>query len=212
MPAIHQVETKLRRSIKVRTQTEKYTPSMLGPKYSYAATRLEIQWLINPDAHMFLQEEFYQAETDVVESVMTQISLKSCLRAWRDKAYTAFQYKMKQLHFRKTSKPKYWRELTHTQRQKLLESHMFIKEKRDEAIKGRDVAGGNKQNEYIFKDDVISPTVATKTVLLSCIIDEDEDRDVAVINTPNTFIQTRVEDEKDMAFINIRGVLVNILV
>ena len=32
-----------------------------------------------------------------------------------------------------------------------------------------------------------------------------------VIDIPNSFIQTRVEDEKDMAIIKIRGVLVDIL-
>ena len=43
-------------------------------------------------------------------------------------------------------------------------------------------------------------------------IDAEEDRDVAVIDIPNAFIQIQVEDEKYMAFINIRGVLVDILV
>jgi hypothetical protein len=33
-----------------------------------------------------------------------------------------------------------------------------------------------------------------------------------VVNITNTFVQTRVENEKDMDFINIRGVLVDILV
>jgi hypothetical protein len=36
--------------------------------------------------------------------------------------------------------------------------------------------------------------------------------DVAVIDIPNAFIQTQVEDEGDMAIIKIRGVLVDILV
>ena len=98
------------------------------------------------------------------------------------------------------------------QRQTVLESHMFIKEKRDGEIEGRAVAGGNKQRDYISKEDASSPTVATEAVLLSCIIDAEEERDVAVIDIPNAFIQTRVEDEKDMAFINICGVLVDILV
>jgi hypothetical protein len=40
-------------------------------------------------------------------------------------------------------------------------------------------------------------------MLLSCIIDSKEERDVAVINIPNAFIQTWVEDEKDMAIIKI---------
>jgi hypothetical protein len=40
-------------------------------------------------------------------------------------------------------------------------------------------------------------------VLLTCIVDAKEERDVAVIDIPNAFIQTEVEDEKDMAFIKI---------
>ena len=54
---------------------------------------------------MFVQDEFYQAEPDVVASVMKQLSLKSGLRAWVDKAYTAVQSEMKQLHSRNTFKP-----------------------------------------------------------------------------------------------------------
>jgi hypothetical protein len=49
-------------------------------------------------------------------------------------------------------------------------------------------------------------------MLLSCIIDAEEGRDVAVTDVPNAFIQTRVEDEKDMAFIKIRGIRVDMLV
>jgi len=74
------------------------------------------------------------------------------------------------------------------------------------------VAGGNKQRDYISKEDASSPTVATESVLLSCINEAEEGRDVTVIDIPNTFVQTRVKDEKDMMFIKIRGVLVDILV
>jgi hypothetical protein len=49
-------------------------------------------------------------------------------------------------------------------------------------------------------------------VLVSCITDAEEERDVAVVDIPNAFVQTRVENEKDMAFIKIRGILVDILV
>jgi hypothetical protein len=74
------------------------------------------------------------------------------------------------------------------------------------------VAGGNKQRGYISKEDSSSPTVATESVLLTCIIDAEEGRDVAVIDIPNACVQMNVEDEKDTAFIKIRGVLVDILV
>ncbi len=89
---------------------------------------------------------------------------------------------------------------------------MFLKEKRDGKTKARTVAGGNKQRGYTQKEDASSPTVATESVLLTCVIDAEEGRDVVAIDIPNAFVQTRVEDEKDMAFIKIRGVLVDILV
>jgi hypothetical protein len=119
---------------------------------------------------------------------------------------------MKQLHMRDTFKPKHWRELSHTLRQTVLESHIFLKEKRDGRTKARSVAGGNKQRGCIRKEDASSPTVAAESVLLTCITDAEEGRDVTVIDIPNAFMQTRVEDEKDMAFIKIRRVLVGMLV
>jgi hypothetical protein len=66
----------------------------------------------------------------------------------------------------------------------------FLKEKQDGSLKGRTVAGGNKQRDYISKEDASLPTVATEAMLLSCIIDAEEERDVTVIDVPNTFIQT----------------------
>jgi hypothetical protein len=89
---------------------------------------------------------------------------------------------------------------------------MFLKQKCDGKIKGGTVAGGNKQLDYISKEDASSPTVSMEAVLLSCIIDAEEWRDVTVVDIPNAFVQTHVENEKDMAFINIRGVLVDVLV
>jgi hypothetical protein len=52
------------------------------------------------------------------------------------------------------------------------------------------VAGGNKQQDYTSKEDASSPTVATESVLLACIIDAEEERDVAVVDIPNAFVQT----------------------
>jgi hypothetical protein len=150
--------------------------------------------VLYPDAHMFEQDNFYQAEPNVVEAIMTQLSLKAGLKEWGKRGFIAAHYKMKQLYLRKIFKPKHWRELSKSQRQTMLESHMFLKLKRDGKIKGRTVAGGNKQRDYISKEDASSPTVATKSVLLSCIIDAEEHMDVAVVAIPNAFVQTRVEN------------------
>jgi hypothetical protein len=182
-----------------------------GTKYSYAVTQLESLGMLHPDAYMFIQDDFYQSDPDVIAMVMTQLSLKAGLKAWGHKAHDAARNEMKQLHMRDTFKPMHWRELSHTQCHMVLESHMFLKEKRDGKTKGRTVADGNKHRGYISKEDASSPTVATESVLLTCIIDAEEGRDDAVI-IPNAFVQTRVKDKKDMAFIKIRGVLVDILV
>jgi hypothetical protein len=138
-----------------------YTPSLSGSKYSYAVTQIENQGVLNPDSHMFVQEAFYQAEPDVVAAIMTQLSLKAGLKEWGEEAFTDAQSEMRQLHFRNTFNPKHWRELSQVQRQTVLESHMFLKQKRDGKIKGRTVVGGNKQRDYISKEDASSPTVAT---------------------------------------------------
>jgi hypothetical protein len=66
---------------------------------------------------------------------------------------------MKQLHLRKTFKPKHWRELSKAQRQTMLESHMFLKLKQDGKIKGRTVNGEKKQGDYISMEDDRSPTL-----------------------------------------------------
>jgi hypothetical protein len=52
--------TELRRSTRFRSQMNQgYTPSLSGSKYSYAVTQLESQVVLNPDSHMFVQEDFY---------------------------------------------------------------------------------------------------------------------------------------------------------
>ncbi len=48
--------------------------------------------------------------------------------------------------------------------------------------------------------------------MLTCVINANKNRDVAIVDIPNAFIQTVVEDEKDRALIQIRGPLVDILV
>jgi hypothetical protein len=40
------------------------------------------------------------------------------------------------------------------------------------------------------------PTIITEAVMLLCIIDAKEERDVTIINIPNAFIQTWVEDKR----------------
>jgi hypothetical protein len=119
----------LRRSMRVKIQPKLYETTMTGSKYSYAVMQLETHRVLHPDSHMFIQEDFYQSDPDVVAHIMTLLSLKSGLKQWGDKAYAGVTSEMKQLHFCNTFKPKHWSELLKTQCQMVLESHMFLKEK-----------------------------------------------------------------------------------
>ena len=54
------------------------------------------------------------------------------------------------------------KELDYTQRKSLLESHIYLKQKRDGKIKGWKVSGGNKNRDCVSKEDSRSPTAETE--------------------------------------------------
>jgi hypothetical protein len=54
--------------------------------------------------------------------------------------------------------------------------------------------------------------VSLEAVLLTCVVDANKNRDVAIVDIPNAFVQTIVEYQKNKALICIRGPLVDILV
>jgi hypothetical protein len=161
--------------------------------------------ILHPDEHL------ERMDPDVVACIMTQLSLKKGLATWGPPAKKAMNGEMKQLHLRDSFEPVHHRDLTKEEKTQILESHMFLKEKRDGEIKGRQVAGGNKQRDFISKEESSSPTVANESVILTSIVDAEERRDTAVIDIPNAFIQTRVEKKEDQTIMRITGELVDSL-
>ena len=73
-------------------------------------------------------------------------------------------------------------------------------------------AGGNKQRGNIDKEDALLPTAALESVLLTSTKDAAEERDVAVIDITNAFIQTRIKDNKDKVVLRLRGKLADLLI
>jgi hypothetical protein len=121
---------------------------------------------------------------------------------------------MRQLHDRECFKPVMKESLSPTERKRALESLIFLTEKRDGTIKSQHCANGSTQREYMSREDVSSPTMSTKAVLLTAMIKAKEGRDVATCDIPNAFIQTTVEEmDKDgnRTIMKICGVLVDIL-
>ena len=175
------------------------------------ATQRAEQGILHPDLHMSFLQHMCDEAPDVVAAILTQLSMKAGLKEWGKDAKKAVFDEMRQLHVRKTFVPKHWHQLSKEQRACVLEAHLFLKQISDGTIKGRAVAGGNKQQDYISKEDASSPTVATESVLLTAVIAAKNHRDVAVVDIPNTFIQTRVEHEADKVIIRVHGYLVDVL-
>ena len=82
-------------------------------------------------------------------------------------------------------------------KKKVLESIMLLKEKKDRTIKGQNTADGRNQQNCINKNETASPAVKLESVFITGVIKAKEGCDVATINAPNAFPQTRVEDEGD---------------
>jgi hypothetical protein len=181
---------------------------MIGQKYAFTAMALVTTQL----GQSFLSDDSYQHDAGVAYAFMQQLSLKSALKQWGTNAEDAGVKEVSQLHWRDTFVPRRYSDLTDEQKEKVLESHMFVVKKRDGKTKARMVAGGNTQWDYLTKEDSSFPTVSTEAVLLTSIIDAHEGRDVAVIDIPNAFIQTRVDNPKDRVIIRMRGVVVDWLV
>ena len=93
------------------------------------------------------------------------------------------------------------------------ESFLFLKEKRDGTLKSRTVLGGDKQWDYISKDEASLPTAYTEAVIITAIVNAKEKRDVATINIPNAFCQTVITnpDAKHRIIVRLRGPLVEML-
>ena len=72
---------------------------------------------------------------------------------------------------------------------------MFLKEKRDGNVKGRGCANGHKQQLLVQKEQTSSPTVYNQALMLSCMFDAKEKRDVGTAEVPGAFLQTKSEEE-----------------
>jgi hypothetical protein len=195
----------LRRSERDRSKPKRLVP-VFGRK-TYESTAAVTTHLVHPDDH--LDPDYVL----VAHCIMVQCSLKTGMKHFKERGEKAVSKELAQLHFRDTFEPINPKDLNEQERKEVLESHLFLKEKRDETIKGRMVAGGNKQRGSVDKQDASSPTAALESVLLTAVIlDAMEGRDVANVDIPNAFVQTCLENDEDKAIMRMRGKLAELMV
>ena len=127
--------------------------------------------------------------------------MKAGLKLKGKKGSQAVSNELSQLHLRDTFRPINTRSLSKSDYYRVLESHLFLKQKRGQTIKGRMVASGNKQHNHIDKTYETLPTADLEYVILTAKIDAKEGRYAAIVDIPNALVTTRIEKKDDIATI-----------
>ena len=128
-----------------------------------------------------------------------QMGWKKGLTMFKERGEKTIQKELQQIHDMDDFQPKHWHELSSEERGAALKYLMYLKEKRDGNVKGRGCADGRPQHAYIPKSETSSPTASLAGLILTCIIDAYEGRDVATLDIPGAFLQARVpKDDRDV--------------
>jgi hypothetical protein len=125
-----------------------------------------------------------ERDAEIFHFVMTQFALKTGLKKFKESGEIAVTNELTQLHMIETFAPQDATKLTRKQRNDALGSLMFLKEKRNDEIKGRACVDGRKQHKTINKEDAASPTVATESVFIAAAIKAHKGRHVAYTPRP----------------------------
>jgi hypothetical protein len=157
-------------------------------------------------------EEFrggrHQSHVILQSIIMTQYNLKQGIKKFGDLGKAAVLTELQQLYDRDVMRPVNKYDLTPAERKGALRYLMFLKEKRCGTIEGRGCADGRSQREYMSKEETSSPTVATEALILTCVIDAMEGRDVATCVIPGPFMQS---DMKGKVVMKLEGVMAEVI-
>ena len=144
--------------------------------------------------------------TGEVNQSTAQVPMKTRLHLFRDAGDQAVKSEMGQLHKCVVMKPKHSKDLMTEQWREALAYLMFLKQKRCGMIKARGCADGCKQREKIMKQESASPTVATKSVFLTAVVDAHEGGTVKIVDVRGAFMHA---DQDDLVHVQFTGEMVD---
>ena len=202
---------------RTRSQTQQQQHNLTTAGYLETSAPLPYQHMTDFEKELFhrrvagvrVPSEVVYDENEVLRhTVLTQYTLKKGLQVFGPPGVEAVYKELQQLHKRKVGEPRDASTLSPTQKRNALGYLMFLKQKRTGQIKGRGCADGRKQRLHTPKDDASSPTVATESVLLSCVIHAKERRDVATVDIPGAFMQG---DQDETVHMRLEGTLAELL-
>ena len=146
-------------------------------------------------------------------SHVTTYSLNKGLKKFGGKGRESAMKEVRQLHDRDVMRPRHVHEMTALEKERAMESLIFLTEKRDGTVKTRQCANGSTQREYLGKEDSASPTAMIESILLTATIEAEERRDVMTADVPNAFVQTSMPESKpgERVMMKIKGAVVDML-
>ena len=145
----------------------------------------------------------------VLGVALVQYSLGAGMKKFQERGVSGVSKELTQMHNMNVFRPVEKNTLMKEERAKAVASLMFLKEKRDKSVKARMCADGRKQREDWTKQEATSPTVATKSVFITAVIDAYEGRDVAYFDIPGAFLHA--ESDEDITMI-LKGRLAELMV
>jgi hypothetical protein len=95
--------------------------------------------------------------------------------------------------------PVHWHTLTQHEKDSVIRSSLFLKDKRDNdgkltKLKSRLVAGGDQQDKSLYsKADTSAPTVSTTSLLTTLAIAASEDRKITVVDIGSAYLNAKME-------------------
>ena len=198
---------------RTRSQTQHVGQSMATNGSLEVSTPLPYQHMTDFEKELFHRriagvrvpsEIGYEQNEALRHTVLTQYTLKKGLQVFGAPGEEAVYKELLQLHECKVGEPRDATKLSPMQKKNALGYLMFLKQKRSRQIKGQGCTDGRKQRLHTPKDDASSPTVVTESVLLSCVIDAKEQRDMATVDIPGTFMQG---DQDETVHMRLEGTL-----
>jgi hypothetical protein len=152
--------------------------------------------------------EYEAEEAHILAMAFAQTySLVKGLKKFGSVGEEAVYAEIERLHNRGCFKPIHIESYGSESRRQLMESIMFLTEKRDGTIKARNVTNGRKQQTWMSKEEAASPTI-------TAVIDAKENRDACVVDLPHAFVQTpneKANKEHPPDVMKVRGRLVDML-
>ena len=162
-----------------------------------------------PDNHMISNQG---PDWDhAIHCAITYISIKIVMKIFGTIGVNSFSNEIKHMHICNTFEPLDPITLRKEEYYEVLDSHRFLKDKREKNVKGIILYSGNKQRVTIDKEYSAYPTAALESVFLTSANDAEEVRYVEFFDITKAFIQTSIEYEEDKVILCIRGNIPEIL-